>query len=195
MFAVIKTGGKQYRTQEGDVLQIEKLDKDKGQKITFDEVLLIEVNGKAVIGTPLVKDASVKAVVLENVKGKKIVVFKKKRRKRYKKKTGHRQQLTKIKVEEIVYGKLRAKAAQKPKEEDQKAKKTEEGAALKKQSEVKQKIKKAVSEKKKTEGRPAKKAAPQKKKTEKKSKPKSTKKTQSTSGKKSQSRPAAKKKS
>jgi len=117
MFAVIKTGGKQYRTQEGDVLQIEKLDKEKGQKITFDEVLLIEDNGKAVIGTPLVKDASVKAVVLENVKDKKIVVFKKKRRKRYKKKTGHRQQLTKVKIEEIVYGKPRAKSAQKPKEE------------------------------------------------------------------------------
>jgi len=98
MFAVIKTGGKQYRTQEGDVLQIEKLDKDKGQKITFDEVLLIEDNGKAFIGTPLVKDASVKAVVLENVKDKKIVVFKKKRRKRYKKKTGHRQQMTKVKI-------------------------------------------------------------------------------------------------
>jgi large subunit ribosomal protein L21 len=109
MFAVIKTGGKQYRAQEGDVLHIERLNKKKGQKVSFNEVLLIEDDGKAVIGTPLVKDAVVKAVVLDNIKDKKVVVFKKKRRKRYKKKIGHRQLMTKVKIEEILYGKTGAK--------------------------------------------------------------------------------------
>jgi large subunit ribosomal protein L21 len=132
MFAVIKTGGKQYKTREGDVLQIEKLDKKKGQKLTFNEVLLIEDEGKAIIGTPLVKNASVKAVVLDNFKDKKVIVFKKKRRKRYKKKAGHRQQMTEIKIEEILYeGKTSPKKeTEKPKQkkevkpESQKTKKT-----------------------------------------------------------------------
>lgn len=104
MFAVIKTGGKQYRVQQGDVLEVEKLDIEAGKKVTFDEVLLVENNGETLIGTPHVIKAQVKAVVLERFKDQKVIVFKKKRRKQYKKKTGHRQQLTRVKIEEILAG-------------------------------------------------------------------------------------------
>jgi len=118
MFAVIKTGGKQYRVQLGDVLEIEKLDIEAGKKLTFDEVLLVENNGETLIGTPYVDKAQVKAVVLEGFKGQKVIVFKKKRRKQYKKKTGHRQQLTRIKIQEIMAGGktvTEEKPAEKPK--------------------------------------------------------------------------------
>jgi large subunit ribosomal protein L21 len=118
MFAVIKTGGKQYRIQLGDVLEIEKLDIEAGKKVTFDEVLLVENNGETLIGAPYVDKAQVKAVVLEGFKGQKVIVFKKKRRKQYKRKTGHRQQLTRIKIEEIMAGGItvtKEKPTEKPK--------------------------------------------------------------------------------
>lgn len=102
MFAVIKTGGKQYKVQVGDILHIEKLIVEEGQKVTFDQVLLIDDNGKTLIGTPFIEDARVKAEVIENFKDKKVIVFKKKRRKQYKRKRGHRQELTRIKIEEII---------------------------------------------------------------------------------------------
>ncbi len=112
MFAVIKTGGKQYKVQVGDILHIEKLIVEEDQKVTFDQVLLIEDNGKTLIGTPFIEDAQVKAGVIENFKDKKVIVFKKKRRKQYKRKRGHRQELTRIKIEEIIPS---AKAAPKKK--------------------------------------------------------------------------------
>lgn len=102
MFAVIETGGKQYKVQEGDVLAVEKLNQEEGQKVTFDRVLLVDEEGKTLIGTPHIKNALVKAEVIENFKDKKVIVFKKKRRKQYKKKRGHRQELTRIKIEQIV---------------------------------------------------------------------------------------------
>ncbi|MFW6137245.1 MAG: 50S ribosomal protein L21 [Candidatus Aminicenantaceae bacterium] len=113
MFAVIKTGGKQYRAQEGDILQIEKIDYKEGQKVTFSQVLLVEDDGKTLIGTPFVENAAVSAVVVENFKDKKVVVFKKKRRKRYRKTRGHRQELTKVKIEQIMTGKAPAAGKQK----------------------------------------------------------------------------------
>jgi large subunit ribosomal protein L21 len=128
MFAVIKTGGKQYRVEQGDVLEIEKLDIEAGKSVTFDEVLLVENNGETMIGTPYVDKARVKAVVLESFKDEKIIVFKKKRRKQYKKKTGHRQQLTRIKIEEIMAGGKaapKAKPVKKPKPKAEKEKPTE----------------------------------------------------------------------
>ena len=112
MFAVIKTGGKQYKVEEGDVLYVEKLNEEKGNKVTLDKVLLIGDEGNTLIGTPFVKNALVKVEVIENFKDKKVIVFKKKRRKQYKKKRGHRQELTRIKIEEIVSG---VKAAPKKK--------------------------------------------------------------------------------
>ncbi|MEA2005118.1 MAG: 50S ribosomal protein L21 [Acidobacteriota bacterium] len=104
MFAVIKTGGKQYRVQEGDILQVEKLNKEESQEVTFNQVLLIEDEEKTLIGTPYIEKALVRAVVIENFKDKKIIVFKKKRRKQYRKTKGHRQELTKIKIEQIITG-------------------------------------------------------------------------------------------
>jgi large subunit ribosomal protein L21 len=104
MFAVIKTGGKQYKVQEGDVLNVEKLNMDKDKKITFDKVLLVEDEGKTLIGTPFVENALVRAEVIENFKDKKVIVFRKKRRKQYRRTRGHRQELTRIKIEEILHG-------------------------------------------------------------------------------------------
>jgi large subunit ribosomal protein L21 len=112
MFAVIKTGGKQYKVQEGDVLNVEKLSMKKDKKVTFDKVLLVEDEGKTLIGTPFVENALVRAEVIENFKDKKVLVFKKKRRKQYRRTRGHRQELTRIKIEEILHG---AKAASKKK--------------------------------------------------------------------------------
>ena len=112
MFAVIKTGGKQYRAEEGMVLEIEKLDIKQGQAVTFDEVLLVDDDDKTLIGDPFVKDAVVTGKVLEHFKDKKVLVFKKKRRKQYKRTYGHRQELTKVQIEKILLG--QAKPAAKP---------------------------------------------------------------------------------
>jgi len=113
MFAVIKTGGKQYKVQEGDVLNVEKLNMEKEKKVTFDKVLLVEDEGKTLIGTPFVENALVRAEVIENFKDKKVLVFKKKRRKQYRKTRGHRQELTRIKIEEIIHG-IKAVSKKKP---------------------------------------------------------------------------------
>ena len=102
MFAVIKTGGKQYRVQEGDVLQIEKLEAEKSQKILFDTVLLIEDEEKTLIGTPFIQNAAVKAELIEIIKDNKVIIFKKKRRKQYRRKRGHRQELSQVRITEII---------------------------------------------------------------------------------------------
>ena len=102
MYAVIKTGGKQYRVKEGDLLAIEKLDAAQGDQILFDQVLLIEEDaGQVLIGTPVLESAAVKAEVIEAFKDDKVLVFKKKRRKQYRRTKGHRQQLLKVKIEKI----------------------------------------------------------------------------------------------
>lgn len=98
MLAVIKTGGKQYIVKPGDKLNIEKLDQKEGEDIIFSDVLLVEKNKKLDIGSPIVKDAKVSAKVLEHGKGEKIIVFKYKAKKRYKRKIGHRQPYTKIEI-------------------------------------------------------------------------------------------------
>ncbi|MBM3284325.1 MAG: 50S ribosomal protein L21 [Candidatus Aminicenantes bacterium] len=102
MFAIIKTGGKQYRVQEGDVLDVEKLPAEANQKFHFSQVLLIEDEKDTLIGTPFVEKALVRAEVLEIFKDEKILVFKKKRRKQYRRTRGHRQQLTRVKIERII---------------------------------------------------------------------------------------------
>jgi large subunit ribosomal protein L21 len=102
MYAVIRTGGKQYRVQVGDVLDVEKLDVEEGKKVTFGEVLLIEDNGNTLIGTPTLDKAQVVGEVIENFKDKKVIVFKKKRRKQYRRMKGHRQLLTRVKIESII---------------------------------------------------------------------------------------------
>ena len=99
MYAIIATGGKQYKVSEGDVVSIEKLDAGVGDTVTFDEVLAVS-DDKLLVGDD-VKNASVKATVVENGKGKKIIVYRYKRKSGYHKKNGHRQAYTKVKIEAI----------------------------------------------------------------------------------------------
>jgi len=100
-YAVIETGGKQYRVQQGDVLDVELLENEEGASVEF-AALAVSNGSELSIGTPVVDGAKVKVSVVENLRGKKIYSFKKKRRKGYRRKIGHRQELTKIKVEEIT---------------------------------------------------------------------------------------------
>ena len=102
MFAVVKTGGKQYKVKENDIILVEKLENKKGDSINLNQILLLSNDEKKIqIGTPLLKGVSVKAKILEQKKQKKILIFKKKRRKNYKKKTGHRQNITVLKILKI----------------------------------------------------------------------------------------------
>ena len=97
MYAVNKTGGKQYRVASGDVLKIEKIAGEEGKEVVFNEVLAMG----DVIGNPLVANACVKALVLKQAKDKKVVVFKKKRRQNYRRKNGHRQNITLVKITDV----------------------------------------------------------------------------------------------
>ena len=103
MFAIVNIAGQQFKVTKGQELYVHRLEAAKGDKVSFDEVLLIENEGSTKVGTPVVKGASVGATVIEPfVKGDKVVVFKKKRRKGYRVKNGHRQQFSKIKVDSIA---------------------------------------------------------------------------------------------
>jgi len=101
MYAVIKTGGKQYRVSEGETLKIEKLEVESGKKITFKEVLMIADGDNIQVGTPLVEKASVEAKVVSQGKGKKVNILKFKRRKHSMKQQGHRQLFTEIQIGKI----------------------------------------------------------------------------------------------
>ncbi len=100
MYAIIATGGKQYKVSEGDVITIEKLDADEGASVTFDEVLVLN-DGQLKAGNPTVSGASVTGSVLENGKAKKVIVYKYKPKTGYHKKNGHRQSYTRVKIEKI----------------------------------------------------------------------------------------------
>jgi large subunit ribosomal protein L21 len=101
MYAVIKTGGKQHRVSEGDVLKIEKLAGQKGDTVVFEEVLLVSKEDQTRVGQPVVEGARVVGEIVHQGKGPKIIIFKKKRRKGFLKKTGHRQPLTEVRIKEI----------------------------------------------------------------------------------------------
>ena len=98
MYAVIKTGGKQYKVSKDDVISIEKLSDNAGKKIKLTDVLIISDKGKPIIGDPLIKGASVEAEILDHAKNAKVTVFKKKRRHNYRRKKGHKQNITNIKI-------------------------------------------------------------------------------------------------
>ncbi len=102
MFAVINTGGKQYAVKKGDILEIEKLAAKEGEKVEFDQVLLIKDKSGVQIGKPLLKGAKVSGTVVEQKKGEKIIIFKKKRRKQYRRTKGHRQLLTSVVIDDII---------------------------------------------------------------------------------------------
>jgi large subunit ribosomal protein L21 len=116
MYAVILTGGKQYRVKEGDLLSVEKLEAGNGQKVHFGQVLLIEDGENILVGAPVLENALVRAEVIETYKDEKVLVFKKKRRKQFRRTRGHRQQLTRIRVEGIYPDKSAAPAEEAPRE-------------------------------------------------------------------------------
>ncbi|MBD3282134.1 MAG: 50S ribosomal protein L21 [Candidatus Portnoybacteria bacterium] len=115
MLAVIKTGGKQYLVKKGDKIEIEKINKKEGDKIEFTDVLLIQKNKKTEVGRPKVKNTKVIAEIIEQGRGDKVIVFKYKSKKRYKKKRGHKQPYTKIEIKDITTRQIKKK--EKPKKE------------------------------------------------------------------------------
>ena len=104
MYAVIKSGGKQHKVSEGEEILLEKISLDEGEEIEFSEVLAVNKDGNLNVGKPLLEGAVVKGKVINHLKTKKVTVIKMKRRKDYRKKQGHRQNLTKVKIESISYG-------------------------------------------------------------------------------------------
>ncbi|MCK5542857.1 MAG: 50S ribosomal protein L21 [Desulfobacterales bacterium] len=102
MYAVIKTGGKQYKVEKGTILQVEKLEQNEGDKIEFNDVLMYSDGETVTLGSPLVENVKVKAEIIKQAKDKKVLVFKYKRRKGYRKMRGHRQNFTEIKIDSIT---------------------------------------------------------------------------------------------
>ncbi len=126
MYAVVKTGGKQYRVAKDDIIKVERLPGEQGAQVTLDEVLLVGAGSDITVGAPKVDGASVAAEILEQTRAAKIVVFKKRRRQNYRRKAGHRQFLTVLKVTDILTGGARPKA----KTAAKKAAKVESAAAV-----------------------------------------------------------------
>ena len=114
MYAVVKTGGKQYRVTKDDTILVEKLDADEGQTVTLSDVMLLGDGDKVTVGTPVVADASVEAQVVSQTRGPKIIIFRRKRRKNHRRTQGHRQDLTLLKITDInTSGKKAATPAKK----------------------------------------------------------------------------------
>ena len=101
MYAIIETGGNQYRVKEGDILLVEKLEAEQGDIITIEDVLAVSKDGKLTVGSPIVDGAKVEAKVVEQGKSKKVIIFKYKPKKDYRKKRGHRQPYTKLVIDKI----------------------------------------------------------------------------------------------
>lgn len=155
MYAVVKTGGKQYRVAPEDIIKIEKIPGEAGDIVELSDVLMVGGDGDAQVGTPIVDGASVAAEVVEQGRAKKIIVFKKKRRKDYKRTKGHRQELTTLRITEILTGGAKPSkkaAAKKPaakaeKAADEKKAAPKKKAAAKDDGEKKPAAKKAAAKK------------------------------------------------
>ena len=102
MIAIVTIAGQQFKVTEGQELFVHQLEAAAGSSVSFDQVMMIDNNGSIAVGTPVLSNATVNATVIGNQKGDKVIVFKKKRRKGYQKKNGHRQSFTKIKIESIT---------------------------------------------------------------------------------------------
>jgi large subunit ribosomal protein L21 len=113
MYAIVEIAGQQFKVTKNQKVFVHRLATDAGNKVTFDKVMLVDDNGNIQVGAPAIDGASVEATVLDHLKGDKVIVFKKKRRKGYKKKNGHRQALTQIQIESILLGGGKKKAAKK----------------------------------------------------------------------------------
>ena len=101
MYAIVRTGGKQYKVSEGDLLTVEKLGGEVGQAVAFEDVLLFSDGETVNVGQPVLENVSVKGEIVEQLRAKKVLVFKYKRRKRYRRKQGHRQQYTTVRIDAI----------------------------------------------------------------------------------------------
>ncbi len=135
MYAVVEIGGHQYRVSQGDVLFVDKQSDETDQKLTFDRVLLInDGNGNVSVGKPVVEGATVEATLLDNVKSDKVIVFKKKRRKGYRVKRGHRQPMSQIEINEISTSGSTGKKTKKAEKKTEKKEKT--SSAAKEESKV-----------------------------------------------------------
>ena len=133
MNAIVEISGKQYNVGKNTKLFVDKLQEKEGSKITFDNVLMVDNGSNTKIGNPVVAGASVEAKIIKHFKDKKVIVFKKKRRKGYKVKNGHRQQMTEIIIEKVnEKSAAKAKVATKSKEEKPKAKATKTNTKTKK---------------------------------------------------------------
>ena len=168
MYAIVDIAGQQFKVEKDTKVFAHRLEGKEGSKVTFDRVLLIDNNGKVNVGAPAINGAAVTAKVLEHVKGDKVIVFKKKRRKGYKVKNGHRQSLTKILIEKIdekggtaAKSTADAKAEAKPAAEKKEAPKAEAKPATEKKAPAKKAAPKAEA-KPAAKKAPAKKAAPKK---------------------------------
>ena len=145
MYAVVKTGGKQYRVTKDDTILVEKIDADEGQTVTLSDVMLLGEGDNVTIGTPVVADASVEAQVVSQTRGPKIIIFRRKRRKNHRRTQGHRQDLTLLKITDInTSGKKAATPAKKA------AAKAEAKPAVKKAAAKTTTAKKAAAPKKAT---------------------------------------------
>ena len=142
MLAIFKTGGKQYSVKTGQILKVEKLEGKKGDSISFNNILAINENSNFTIGSPLIKGATIQAKILDQIRDKKIIVFKKRQRQNYRHTQGHRQHLTVLQIESIAIGSKKSTAT---------PKKTEKKPSLKNEIDTKNDTtKKKVSVKKKT---------------------------------------------
>ena len=156
MYAIVEIAGQQFKIEKDQQIFVHRLDNEEGSKVEFDKVLFIENDGKFNVGAPVISGAKVTAKVLDHVKGDKVIVFKKKRRKGYKVKNGHRQAFTKILIEKIVEKAAAKKAAPKAEVKEAAPKAPAKKAAATKDA-AKATPKKAAAPK-----APAKKAAPKK---------------------------------
>jgi large subunit ribosomal protein L21 len=167
MYAIVEIAGQQFKVAKDQKVYVHRLQDKEGSKVSFDNVLLVSDGEKVTLGAPAIEGAKVTAKVLEHLKGDKVIVFKKKRRKGYKKKNGHRQFLTEIQIDGIALGGAKKKAAPKKEAAEEAAapkKAAAKKTAPKKATEAKATPKKAAAPKKEAAAKkaPAKKAAPKK---------------------------------
>lgn len=166
MFAIIKTGGKQYKVAANDVIMVEKLNGASGDLIEFKDVLMMGQGDSVKVGAPLVSNATVFGTVLEQIRDDKIIIFKKKKRHNYRRKNGHRQSLTVVRITDILADGATRKAKPSIEKPEQKASVKKEDVPAKKVA--KPAVKKVESKAEKAEKTPVKKDAPKLKKTTKK---------------------------
>ena len=145
MLAVFKTGGKQYSVKAGQILKVEKLEGEKGDSISFKDVLAISESTQNTIGSPLVEGAVVEAKILDQIRDKKIIVFKKRKRQNYRSTQGHRQYLTVLKIETISMGGKKSQSEKKETKTNTPVKKTAPKKAAPKETAVKKIAKKKTT--------------------------------------------------